>query len=234
MIDVSFTLDELYNTEARVTLPNDKVVTVRTLTDAEVNMRDLASLEASSRKEEELSDKTGEQYLSMIEPLERLDPPDLIAIIMAVRERLVDERVRSEYPFRYIPFPDEATEDERREVLTKRREHEERVRQRRSEEKSRRLTEEREELESLSEEELLGRATNNLVRTEMFTAQMAEFYAQTLHLACRDDGDKPVFDLGVIRRHGRKDGLNEMVFSRLLEVYGEIDTTDPWELEKHP
>lgn len=234
MIEVSFRLDDLYNTEATVTLPDERVITVRTLTDAEVNLRDLASLEASSVVEEQYSDEGSEDYKSLIGPIELLDPPDLIAIIMAVRERFIGERVNSEHPFRYIPFPDKASEEEKREVLTRRRESEAKVIHRRSEEKSATLIKERTDLEELDDPgELLRRAKNSMMNTEMFTARVSEFYAQTVYLSCTEDGDL-AFDLETLQRQGRKDGLNAKVFNRLLEVYGEIDIADPWILEKHP
>ena len=205
---------------------------MRTLTDAELSLRELTSLEASSVTEERLEDEASEEYKSIIAPLSRLDPPDLIAVIMAVRGRFIEERVRSEFPFRYIPFPDDATEEEKREVLTSRREHEATVRQKRSEDYSTRMAKDRGELEGLDTEELIAKAKNALISTEVFTAKLTEFHIQTIYMACVVDG-KPAFDFDVVKNHGTKGGLNDRVFSRLLGVYGEVDTADPWELEKH-
>lgn len=233
MDEVSFRLDDLYNTEADITLPDGQVITVRTMTDAEVNVRELASLEVSSVIEERLSDKGDPEYLSLIAPLEHLDPPDLIAVIMAVKTRYIEDRVRAEFPFRYIPFPDDATDEEKRDVLTRRRESEAKVQQRRSEVQSERGAKERADLEELDHDELRARATNALVSTEMFTARLTEYYAQTIFMACVDEDGSPTFDLEAVRKHGTRGGLNEKVFQRLMSVYNEIDDVDPWILEKH-
>jgi hypothetical protein len=232
-MSVTFKLDDLYNTEAEVALPDGKVILVRTLTDAEVNHRELEAIKAASVVEAEFEDETSQRYKDLIEPLQRLDHDGLVAIIMAVQEVVIREEVVRENPFRYVPFPDDATEDEKRDVMRRREEQEAQVRQRRSEEISRRLSARREEMQILEDDDLMKRAKRALVNTEAFNRRIEEFYTQTVYQSTWLDSKHP-FKLEAVRGHGKRDGLNEKVFRKILEVYGEIDTADPWVLQKHP
>jgi len=233
MTSVTFKLDDLYNTEAEFTLPDGKVISVRILTDAEVTMRDLEAVKAASAVEVELRDEETDRYKDTMGPLQPLGQDSLVAVVMAVASATMREEVQRDHPFRYIPFPDDASEEEKRETVERREEHEAKVRQRRSEELSKRLSERHDELEVLEEDVLLKRAEGALISTEAFNRRIDEFYCQTIYMSCRLDG-KPAFDLDAIRKHGNSDGLNETVFRRLTDVYSEIDTADPWVLQKHP
>ncbi|NIQ88604.1 MAG: hypothetical protein GWN93_05810 [Deltaproteobacteria bacterium] len=234
MTDVEFRLDKLYNTEAVVTLPDGSVVTVRVLTDAEVQIRELAATKAAGAVERQLRDKDSEEYEDLIAPLQQLDRDGHEAIVMSIAAITMSEEVQREYAFRYIPFPDDATEEERRETLEARDEHEARIQRQRSEELSRRLAARREELKVLDEDTLRTRAESATVRTQAFNDRLEEFYCQTVYMSCRDSKDAPAFDLESVRRHGKSDGLNGTVYRRLLDIYTEIDIADPWVLQKHP
>ena len=72
MNEVTYSLDALYNTQAETNLPDGRKVIVRTLTDAEVNTRDLAAVEASSLVRQKYDDMGSEEYKSVIEPLAEL------------------------------------------------------------------------------------------------------------------------------------------------------------------
>ena len=231
---VEFRLDDLYNTEAFLGLPDGTEITVRTLTDAESQIRDSAARAAAGAVEKRLRDSESEEYADLMTPLQHADRDGMMAIIMSIAAITMSQEVQNEYPYRYIPFPDEATEEERREVIERREEHEARVRQSRSEELSRRLAARREELLILDEDDLRSRAERALIATESFNNRVSEFYAQTVYMSCRNGDDRPMFELDDVRRHGRSDGLNESVYRRLLEVYQEIDQVDPWVLQKHP
>lgn len=233
MTDVTFKLDDLYNTEAEVVLPDGKAITVRTLTDAEILVRELEAIKAASAVEVIMRDKDSQEYKDLIEPLQQLDGESMIAIIVAVAETTMREEVQRAYPFRYIPFPDDATEEEKRDVMVRREEHEARMRQERSAELSKRLAARREELRELDEEALKKRTETALIGTEAFSRRIDEFYCQTVYMSSRLNG-KPVFTLEAVRNHGKSNGLNETVFKKILEVYGQCDTADPWVLQKHP
>ena len=232
MTSVTFKLDDLYNTEAEVTLPDDKVIQVRTLTEAEANVRELEAIKAASAVEAEMKDEATQKHKDLIEPLQQLTHDGRVAVTMSVAELTMREEVARDKPFRYIPFPDDATEEEKRDVMLRRDEHEAKVRQDRSEELSRRLTRRREELQELEDGVLLERSRAALVGTEAFNKRIDEFYSQTVYMSARHNG-KPAFKLEAVRNHGKGDGLNEKVYRRLLEVYGEIDSVDPWVLQKH-
>lgn len=228
-----FRLDDLYNTEATVTMPDGSEVLVRTLTEAEVSVRDLAATRASKDADDVLRDEESEENDELIKPLADLNRTELEAVIMGFAMVALRRDVQEEYPYRYIPFPEDATEDEKEDTLRQRDEHEARVRQNRSEELSRRMTARRDELQELDDEQLHDRAVKAMVRAQKLNARIEEFNVQTLCMACRNEKGEPFFKEDVVRRHGKRDGLNDAVYRKLLGVYAEVDTADPWGLQKH-
>ena len=228
-----FRLDDLYNTEAVVTMPDGSEVLVRTLTEAEVSVRDLAATRASKDAEDVLRDEESSEHDELIKPLDGLSREELSAVIMGFAMVAIRREVQEDYPYRYIPFPEDATEEEKEETLRRRDEHEARVRQNRSEELSKRMVQRREELSDLDEEQLHARSVMAMVRAQKLNARIEEFNVQTLYMACRNENGKPFFDEDIVRRHGTRDGLNDSVYKKLLSVYAELDRADPWLLQKH-
>jgi len=227
-------LDDLFNVEATVTLPGGEAIIVRTLTDAEIQMRDKASITAAAAVEAKLLDKESDEHKEMIEPLQQLGRDDLIIIIMAVADVTTRAEVEREYPYRYVPLPDDASEEEKREVTRRQEESEARVLHLRSEEVSTRLTDIANKLSELDEDKLRSRAVNAAMQSSIFNAKYEEFIVQTVYMSARIGSGKGRnrFDLEHVKGHGKKDGLNENVFRYLLQVYGTVDTADPWELQK--
>ena len=229
-----FRLDDLYNVEATLELPHGDSVVVRTLTEAEVQLRDEASLAAGAQVEQRLRDKDGDEYKELIEPLTDMPPEALVEIVMAMEATVIKAQVDRDIPFKFIPYPDDATDEERMQTIIQQEEHEARVIKLRAEVLESKLRRRREELEALDQESLVNIATNSLVQTSVWVARHDEFLAQTVYLASRNGDSKgePKWPLEFIERHGKKDGLNEHVFQEILRLYAEIDTADPWELQK--
>lgn len=228
---IDFRLDELYNTEAVVTLPDDEKVVVRTLTEAEVQLRDHLAIARSAAVEADMT-KGGKLYEEMIEPLQQLGREELIAVILTVAD--VAERMKAEQEIHnvYVPTPDGADDAERRKAIIEQEEVDARVRQLRSERVSTALTKLREKLNDQTDETLLARATGAFVQSQLYNAKYEEFMVQTVLMSTRDSAGEQRFDVEKVRKHGKKDGLSERVYQKLLAAYAKVDSADPWELQK--
>ncbi|MFA5637020.1 MAG: hypothetical protein WC977_14085 [Anaerovoracaceae bacterium] len=229
---IDFRLDDLYNTEAVVVLPDGEKVVVRTLTEAEVQLREQLAIARSAAVEADIKAEDGKLHTEMIEPLQQLGREELIAIILAVAD--VAERMKAEQdiPYVYVPAPEGADDAEKRKAMMDQEEVDAKVRQMRSERVSRELVRLRERLDELEDEKLVNRAVGAFVQSQLYNAKYEEFMVQTVVMATRKFDGEQRFDLETVRRHGKKDGLSERVFQRLLGAYGKVDSADPWELQK--
>lgn len=231
---MEFKLDDLFNVEAEFELPNGEVVTVRVLTEAEVAERDDAALKAY-RAEQERYEKGTEEYEKVFGPLEEADTEALVYMCAAVEHSAQRIKVQRQYPMRYFPVPEEATTEEKIEVMRQQDAHEADIMAKR--EKA--LDEHVEKfIERMKQEEdrdkLMRRATRALIEMRGETERVKEFYAQTVHLAARKDGSDgpPYWPIEAVRKHGRRGGLSERVYNEILALYFQIDDADPWTLQK--
>jgi hypothetical protein len=228
-----FQLDDLYNICAELPLPGDDVAYVRVLTEPEVQQRDEAAMEAYRVREDELRDEEGDEYKRVIEPLDEAEEDTLVAIILSIEAVRFNLEAIRQHPFRFMPYPDEATPQERADVMRKQDEHEAAVRGTRSRVTNEKIETYRGKLQERDEEKLRRQAINALITAQADTERQKEFQIQTVHLSTRKDSTKgpPYWDLETVRMHGMG-GLGEQVYNTVLSTYFQLDNLDPWELQK--
>lgn len=231
-----FRLDDLYNVEAEVSLPDGSAVVVRVLTEAEVQERDQAALEAYAKVREEMTDEEGEMHQKVIAPLLKEDTPReaLIWAAAAVQQTRLGLEAARQYPMQFFPFPENASTEERIDVMRQQDKHEASVRQARAESVERKIQAYVEGLQERDDAALRRIATQSLIEGRCEVARAEEFQVQTVHLATREGDSKgpPRWPVETVRQHGKKGGLSDRVYSEILAIYFRLDTADPWEMQK--
>jgi len=230
---VDFQLDDLFNVEAVMTLPDGKEVVVRVLTEPEVQEREDSALRAYEREDKKLSDKEGDEYKRVLAPLDDATVDVLISLITAVDATRYSVRVARDYPLRFFPYPDDATTEEKIAIMRQEDEHEAMVREKRRKAVEEHMLKFRENLSLKTEGELRTMATNAIISASADTARQNEFQVQTVYLASRrgDSKGAPFWTLDEVRNHG-KGGLSERIYNEVLSLYAQLDSTDPWTLQK--
>jgi len=102
------------------------------MSDLDVRERDRIALEASREEADRLRDESSEEHKELIAPLLDMSDDEMRIAIVAFQGRQYWRDIEDELPHQYVPFPDDATLEERQEVLRKREVHEEEVRQERA------------------------------------------------------------------------------------------------------
>lgn len=219
------TLDDLCRPAVDKTLPNGKTVRVRALSDVERRTCDMEALALSARLARALGDKESREYQAYILPtlLEGSDERKRDAIVAyrsltAVRES--NRTVQS----RYIPFPDNATDEERREVIDKRQAESLAVLERRAAETKRLIDETRQQIAEMIGETLdakLEREAKNAISSGLYSD---EFVRHTIYHACEFDGGAARFFASVEAVRS----LPVAILNFLWDAYNEVDSIDPF------
>jgi hypothetical protein len=230
----NFRLDELFNVEADFPLPDGKSVTIRVLTETEIQERDAQALRAYKEAEDHMQADDSEDRKNIIEPLEEANAEMLVAILAQLEAiRYSVEAVRL-HPFRFFPFPDDAEAEERVAILRQQDKHEAEVRERRRQAVEDRRESYKARIQDRDVEDLRRMTARALIAAGADTARQEEFQVQTVYLSCRDGTQGPSYwSLEQVRQHGKKGGMSERVYKEVLSVYYQLDNVDPWELQKN-
>ena len=202
-------------------------ITIRALSDLDVRERDRIALEASRVEADELRDEGSEKHGELIAPLLEISDDEMRAAIVAFQGRQFWRDIEAELTYEYIPFPDDATLEERQEVLRKREAHEEQVRKERATVIAKRIAALDEKVQNWTTEVLQREVQRRSVAAHSMAKYADVWNYVTLVLACFKDG-KPLFE--------KWDDVPEMssrVVEKLFAVYREVDSVDVWELEKN-
>lgn len=202
-------------------------VTVRALSDLDVRERDRIALEASREKADELRDEQSEEYKELIAPMLDMDDSEMKAAIVAFQGRQYWRDIEAELQYEYIPFPDDATLEERQEVLRKREVHEEQVRKERATVIAKRIATFDEKVQIWTTEVLQREMQRRAVAAHSMAKYADVWNYATLVLACFRNG-KPLFETW--------EDVPEMssrAVEGLFTAYRKVDSVDVWELEKN-
>jgi hypothetical protein len=104
-------------------------ITVRALSDLDVQERRRVAMLESADERDVLSDKDSDRYKELVaDAISEADDDIMRAAIVSFESSAAGDDAEEFLPFQYVPFPDGATLEERHEVIRKREEHEEGVR----------------------------------------------------------------------------------------------------------
>lgn len=202
-------------------------ITVRALSDLDVRERDRIALEASREKADELRDEQSEEYKELIAPMLLMDDSEMKAAIVAFQGRQYWRDIEAELQYEYIPFPDDATLEERQEVLRKREVHEEQVRQERATVIAKRIATFDEKVKIWTTEVLQREMQRRAVAAHSMAKYADVWNYATLVLACFRNG-KPLF-----KTWEDVPEMSSRAVEDLFTAYREVDSVDVWELEKN-
>ena len=202
-------------------------VTVRALSDLDVRERDRIALEASREEADELRDEESKKYKELIAPMLDMDDSEMKAAIVAFQGRQYWRDIENELPYDYIPFPDDATLEERQEVLRKREAHEKQVRGDRATVIAKRIATLDEKVQAWTTEVLQREMQRRAVAAHSMAKYADVWNYATLVLACFKDG-KPLF-----KAWGDVPEMSSRAVEDLFTAYREVDLVDVWELEKN-
>ena len=202
-------------------------VTVRALSDLDVRERDRIALEASREEADELRDEKSENHKELIAPMLDMSDDEARAAIVAFQGRQYWRDVENELPYEYVPFPDDATLEERQEVLRKREVHEEEIRGQRAAVIAKRIATFDEKVQIWTTE-VLQREMQRRAIAAHSTAKYADAWNYaTLVLACFRNGS-PLF-----KTWEDVPEMSARAIEELFTAYREVDSVDVWELEKN-
>lgn len=202
-------------------------ITVRALSDLDVRERDRIALEASREEADTLRDEKSDKHNTLIAPMLDLDDDEMRTAIVAFQGRQYWQDIENELPFEYVPFPDEATLEERQEVLGKREAHEEEVREQRSAVIAKKIAAFNEKVQNWTTEVLRSEMQRRAIQSHSLAKYVDVHQYATLFLACFRDGN-PLFEAWE-----DVPKMSSRAVDQLFAAYQQVDSVDPWELEKN-
>lgn len=220
------TLDKLFRAFKPVELPNGETVIVRALSDAERKTKQMATLRAAIRLDQRLDDPESDEYLVYITPVAQLPREELEEIVVEWQKNDLARAAFEQYKNEYLPFPDDATDEEMKDVLGKRKESEAATEQARKDYVKREAKVFAKKVQGWTDEVLLKEA----VRRKKFAVSIGERFSedvyQTIFLGTEKDGHRYFSSMDEVR------SMHTDVLNRLLESQREVDSLDIWELTK--
>lgn len=221
---MGFLLDDLCRPYEIVTLPNGKNVRVRALSDAELRARDLEATRVSAVMMERLRDPNSREYQSIVLPVLQGDAAVMRQALLAYRSVEAAREVQIEIQPEFIPFPDNASEEEKREVMLRREAQNKEIAEKRAARIAALVEKEKAALSEMDEDKLRDLVSRRSVNGVSDSIWSDEFVIQTIYLSCEvEDGSGRYF---VSPDQAR--GLPRTVRSLLWNKYAEADRIDPF------
>ena len=209
------TVDRLFRCVKEVELAGRKL-TVRALSDIEMQMRYRAALLEKMRVVQALKNKDSDEYKLVYLPLEEATDDQLRATLFSLKRRDFVREAEEEIVAPYIPFPDNATKEEEVEVLENRDKALKDANTARVESVKAKLEAYRELLKNSERDKLLPQAQKIVVDNYSEGEFQDEFLNQTLFLCM--DGQLTLEDVR---------NLSTQAKSRLMQAFVEVNDLDP-------
>jgi hypothetical protein len=218
------TLDRLFRAKQDVVLPDGRTVQVRALSDAERKQRSTASLRASIRSDELLSKEDSDEYAIYIKPLEQASREELENIIVDWQTADIVRAAYEEFKYEFIPFPDDASDEEQKDVLLKRAESEKAVDDKRQDYIVKQTLAFREKVQSWTDVSKEAKARKRFL-VSVNARYEADVY-MSVYLGSEVNGKR------LFQSAEEVSSLQSDVLRKLLEAQREVDSLDVWELTK--
>lgn len=219
-------LDEFMRIQKDVELPNGEIVTVRVLSDLELNARRDYALSESVRVTEALKNPDSDLYHTKIAPLVDAGKDSLIDVLAEARRMEIARDAMDLYRIDFFPYPDNATEQEMVEARIRQSAHEQEVQKQRTEYIIKGEAAYREKMNALPFETLVKETQSRAV--QVYSASVAsdsEIY-YTIWCSVEVGGHKKWHTPEEVKQ------LPSKVIDFLYKAYREVDALDPWALTK--
>lgn len=223
-----FGIDKLFRAYKEVELPNGTVLRVRALSDLEIRTIDQRALALSAEYREKLDRQDSDEYRALVYDSGKWDEDAIIDMLEPYyRLQFVEEAARK-IPYEYIPFPENASEEQRREILAKRQKSEEEIRKKRDKFVEDSLKRKINKLRKLAHDQFVAETLKDI--KEMAARLEYSTYRTLLILlaACeKEDGERYFSNLEEVM------SVPERIRNELFLAYNEVSAIDVWELEKN-
>jgi hypothetical protein len=222
-----FRLDEFFRTHNDdVELPSGEKVSVRVLSDAEIQARSEYALSEQLKVQDALRDDSTDLYRLKVAPLLEATTEGLIETLAEVRRVDLMREANELFSLDFFPYPDDATEEEKLDTLRRQKDHESNVYATRAQYIVNGEISYRAKLADLPRETLVASAKSAATRLYVIKAQIdAELYYTVATAYSFLRGARRWTMDQVTNLPGR-------VLDFLMTKYREVDNIDPWELTK--
>lgn len=181
----SFTLDDLFRVRFSTTFMG-RELTLRALSDFDIQARDDFALRAVATERKTLKDPDSDGY-AVFDWLEDATDEQLRNVILAVEQSSTIRQSFLDIQPQIIPFPDDADEQEKTDVLAQREAEARRVEDERTKFVEKRVVSIREQAEQLGHDALVKRAKQAQVEVQLNLARARAFDCYTLYAAVFKD-----------------------------------------------
>jgi len=221
-----FQLDEFLRASREVELPNGITITMRVLSDLEMNARRDYAMSEAMRVSDELKNSDTEAYKTKILPFKDSSRESILNLLSEGRVAELRREVETLYPINFVPSPDDATLSDEIDTEKRQSEHEAQVYKDRLEYIVKGIDAFRKKMDELSPDVLFGEVKARAIQVYPYVAsQDAEFY-YTIWCSVEKDGKKYWKNVDSVRK------LPKIVIDKLGDLYKELDSQNPWELTK--
>lgn len=225
---MGFQLDDLWRVITEIDLPGGRKAYCRTLSDWEVRHRQEMAVVGSKHKRDELKDRKSDAYQTYIAPIQFAQRGDLEETIVALEQREFIRQTFEEIKANYVPYPDEATLEERHEVLEAREKEDKRVEEARRKAMEAKAAQLKKTLAKRKKENLVERCQAAQANALVLNAFVEEFNAMTVSLCCFSDEARKQ---RLFKSADEVKALNPLILDKLLGAYREIDRVNIEQLQ---
>lgn len=233
---MGYDLDDFFRVTTKLELPGGKTLYLRALSDWETRQRTEAALVASTKRRRELRDSESVAHATYIEPIEFGIEEDLRNTIAVLESRNVATDVVDEMPVPYIPFPDDASLEERQDVVEKREQAEKNTEKDRKKAIKARVKKIEKHLAKKKKAYLVGRCKTAQINAQALVAYVEEFNRQGVFYSCFKDENRAE---RFFESPEETSNLPPLIYDKLLAEYATIDRAQVQDLEtffqgRHP
>ena len=218
-------LDRFFRVNQEIDLPDGEKVTIRVLSDAEVQQVADYAVREQSITLSRMRDAKSVEYTERVTPI--AEAPDEVLIDIIVNTKRIDyvREARDLYPIDFYPYPKGATPEEKIETQVRQAKHEKDVFEAQMKYVTSAEENLRVKLAGMTREAWLSMATNATINYIATQRRFEADTAMTLSMSIEADGK---------RKWTAEDtrSLPRKVQDALLLKYREVDSIDPWELTK--
>lgn len=217
---MGYDLDQFFRVKTQIELPRGITVYMRVLSDWETRQRTEAAIVASAQKRRELRDPESIAHATYIESIKWASEDDLRNTILALERRNITREAFDETEVPYIPFPDDASLEERQDVVDRREEAEKDSDKRRQKTIDAKVKSLSKALAKRKKAYLVKRCQTAQIDAQSVVTYVDEFNRQTLFHSCfKDEARKE----RLFESPDDANALPSLIYDKLLAEYTTID-----------
>jgi len=223
-MDASITMDDLFQVRQETEIGGKKV-SVRALSDLERQLASRKALEESAKKEKELKTDGSPDNLAAFATLDRGEDDTLKASLAIYKQNDAWREAIDKVQPEFIPFPDKATDEERRSVMLRRDEEIKRSTEARKTYVDKYIEKYKKSIDKLTHDQLVEEIRKQTIRLAVDLA-----YNETYELECllvSVERNKDGLYVPYFRNRNEVSKVPDKVRAKLLETLRVVNGIDP-------